>query len=329
MACTYCETELPTGALFCGECGRAVTVSPTISIGLASAPPPSIEHRQAVSSGQSSPRPTVLHPVPPLVIPRSDGAATVVCEQCGFPMSEDDIFCGECGFVSRAASEDFGRSRDTAIIQLSSPRLPAGRPQPAPLVDRLPDFPAAEKSDASSVIEVPPASPGVLSVLPPIQPPILPSVQPLDLVPPPEPKSAGSTLESSSLTAPPFDDSADLEATRISRLGRAGERFVLQFSTGESFTVYGSGLIGRNPRSEPGEYFDQLVRVLDPSRSVSKVHLQFGQEGGRFWIMDRFSGNGTIVREPETEPVRCQPEKRFRVGRGTRVDIGEQFFIVS
>ena len=24
MTCTYCGTELPTGALFCGECGRAV-----------------------------------------------------------------------------------------------------------------------------------------------------------------------------------------------------------------------------------------------------------------------------------------------------------------
>jgi len=321
MTCTYCETELPPGAIFCGECGRAVTGSPTISIGLAPAPSPSIEHRQKVGSAQSPLRPTVPHPVPPLVIPRSDGAATVVCEQCGFPMSEDDIFCGECGFVSRAASEDFGRSRDTAIIQLSPPRVPTGRPQSAPLVDRLPDFPAAEQSEASSVIEVPPVSPGA----PPVQPP----VQPADLVLPPAPSSAGSTLQSSTNTALPFDDSVDLEATRISRPGRAGERFVLQFSTGESFTVYGSGLIGRNPRSEPGENFDQLVRLLDPSRSVSKVHLQFGQESGRFWIMDRFSGNGTIVREPESEPVRCQPEKRFRIGRGTRVDIGEQFFIVS
>ena len=104
---------------------------------------------------------------------------------------------------------------------------------------------------------------------------------------------------------------------------------MLQFSTGESFTVFGSGLIGRNPRSEPGEHFDQLVRVLDPSRSVSKVHLEFGQDAGRFWIMDRFSGNGTTVREPESEAVRCLPEKRFRIARGTRVDIGEQFFIVS
>jgi hypothetical protein len=128
----------------------------------------------------------------------------------------------------------------------------------------------------------------------------------------------------------PFDDSQDLEATRIVRSGqRRGERFVLQFSTGESFTVYGTGLIGRNPQPEPGEYFDQLVRVLDPSRSVSKVHLEFGQEAGSFWVKDRYSGNGTIIREPEAMPIHCRPEKRFRIARGTRVEIGEQFFIVS
>ena len=309
MTCTYCGTVLPPSALFCGECGRAVTGAPVISLGLASAPPPSIEQRQTIGYEHSPLRPTAEYPVPPLVLPRSDGAATVVCEQCGSPMSEDDIFCGECGFVSRAASEDFGRSRDTAIIELGPPRVPAARPLPAPLVDRLPDFPPAEQLDAHGVIEVP--------------------VQPSEPVSPPVPPRTGLPSQPPAGADLPFDDSADLEATRISRAGRAGERFVLQFSTGESFTVYGSGLIGRNPRSEPGEYFDQLVRVLDPSRSVSKVHLQFGQEAGRFWIMDRFSGNGTIVREPESEPVRCQPEKRFRLARGTRVDIGEQFFIVS
>ena len=317
MTCTYCGTVLPPGALFCGECGRAATGVPVISVGLASAPPPSIEQRQTLGYEQTPLRPTAEHPVPPLVTPRSDGAATVVCEQCGSPMSEDDIFCGECGFVSRAASEDFGRSRDTAIIELAPPRVPAARPSPTPLVDRLPDFPPAEQLDAPGVIEAPLVSPSA--------PPVLPS----ERVPPPVPPRTGLPSQPRASTDLPFDDSADLEATRISRAGHAGERFVLQFSTGESFTVYGSGLIGRNPRSEPGEYFDQLVRVLDPSRSVSKVHLQFGQEAGRFWIMDRFSGNGTIVREPESEPVRCQPEKRFRLARGTRVDIGEQFFIVS
>jgi hypothetical protein len=304
MTCTFCGTELPLGALFCGECGRAVVGVPSVPIDLATAPPPLIEHRQTAEYLQSPVWPPVQYPVPPLVVPRSDGAATVVCEQCGSPMSEDDIFCGECGFVSRAASEDFGRSRDTAIIELAAPRVPEVRREPAPVVDRLPDFEAPVQRGASVIVE------------PTAGPPIQPA-----LVLPPEPSAAGKGV--------PFDDSADLEATRISPGGRAGERFVLQFSTGESFTVYGSGLIGRNPRSEPGEHFDQLVRVLDPSRSVSKVHLEFGQDSGRFWVMDRFSGNGTIVREPESAGVRCQPEKRFRIARGTRVDIGEQFFIVS
>lgn len=124
------------------------------------------------------------------------------------------------------------------------------------------------------------------------------------------------------------EDAADLEATRIVARS-SGERFVLQFSTGESVTVYGTGLIGRNPRPEPGEFFDQLVRVLDGGRSVSKTHLEFGQEGGVFWVKDRFSGNGTVVREPETEPRRCEADRRYRVIRGSRVEVGEQFFVVS
>ncbi|MES2093973.1 MAG: zinc ribbon domain-containing protein [Actinomycetota bacterium] len=304
MTCSFCGTELPPGALFCGECGRPVAGATPISVDLATAPPPLIEQRQTVEHLRYPVWPSAEHPVPPLVLPRSDGAATVVCEQCGSPMSEEDIFCGECGFVSRAASEDFGRSRDTAIIELSAQRMAEPRREPPPVIDRLPDFEVPSEQGTSPVVQAP--------VGPPIQP---------ELVLPFEPAALGRER--------PFDDSVDLEATRISPGRRAGERFVLQFSTGESFTVYGSGLIGRNPRSEPGEYFDQLVRVLDPSRSVSKVHLEFGQDSGRFWVMDRFSGNGTIVREPESAAVRCQPEKRYRIARGTRVDIGEQFFIVS
>lgn len=115
----------------------------------------------------------------------------------------------------------------------------------------------------------------------------------------------------------------------VSSAQPAARQFVLQFSTGERVTVSGTGLIGRNPSPEPGERFDQLVRVLDPSRSVSKLHLEFGQESGQFWIMDRFSANGTVLHEPDAEPVSCPPNKRFRVSRGGRVHIADQFFNVS
>lgn len=290
MICAYCDTDLPSGALFCGECGRATAGTPVISVGLSAAPPPSIEHRQGVGF----PPFAEWSALPALVIPRSDGAVPVACEQCGASNPEEDIFCGGCGFVSRAASEEFSRSRETAVIE-AAVRQSKSAPTPAPM-----PAPASIPASTPSPVEIR-------------------AEQPLVAAPVPYAPRAEA----------PFDDAADLEATRISHPGRGSGRFVLQFSTGESFTVYGNGLIGRNPRSEPGEHFDQLVRVLDPSRSVSKVHLEFGQDTGHFWILDRFSGNGTIVREPDSDPVRCPPDKRFRITRGTRVDIGDQFFIVS
>src|SRR5690606_20175916 len=88
--------------------------------------------------------------------------------------------------------------------------------------------------------------------------------------------------------------------------------FILQFSTGESAQVSGSGLIGRSPRPEPGEFFDVLVRVSDASRSVSKTHLEFGQEGGEFWVRDRYSGNGTVLRGPEAPVVHVVAGRRYR-----------------
>jgi len=109
----------------------------------------------------------------------------------------------------------------------------------------------------------------------------------------------------------------------------APERFVLQFSTGESVTVSGTGLIGRNPAPEPGEYFDLLVPIFDAGRSVSKTHLEFGQEDGRLWVGDRYSTNGTTIRRPGAEPRSCRPGTRYFVERGTRVELGDEFFVVG
>ncbi|MEO7348566.1 MAG: FHA domain-containing protein, partial [Terrimesophilobacter sp.] len=147
--------------------------------------------------------------------------------------------------------------------------------------------------------------------------------------PEPEPEREPEPEPDASYGAESVDLADDMESTRIVSHPMGSERFVLQFSTGESFTVYGSGLVGRSPSPEPGEYFDQLIRIVDASRSVSKTHLEFGQESGSFWVKDRFSGNGTIIREPDAHPLRCRPDRRYRLVRGSRVDLGEQFFIVS
>lgn len=105
--------------------------------------------------------------------------------------------------------------------------------------------------------------------------------------------------------------------------------FTLQFSTGESVRVSGTGLIGRNPRPEPGELFDALVTIADPGRSVSKTHLEFGCSEGEFWVLDRFSGNGTVLQAPDAPARRCEPGLRIRVPRGSRVLIGEQSLLLS
>lgn len=230
------------------------------------------------------------------VVPVAEQSA-LRCEECGEPLSPDEIFCGGCGAVSQVAARHFSQSRDTvALARIEAESLEKSLEEKA---EYLPDF-VAEKADDD----------------------LREGRMPVAVTPSPlqQPRQRP--------TLAPFHESDDMEATRISR-PRLGERFVLQFSTGESSTVHGNGLIGRNPVSEPGEYFDQVVRVIDPSRSVSKTHLEFGQEAGSFWVMDRYSGNGTVVREPETDAIRCTPQRRYRIARGTRVDIGEQFFVVS
>ncbi len=381
VTCAYCGTVLPEGAFFCAECGRAVDRSaPTrrdelsVTPPAAEPPPPSpIEPppfvtgpppttgpplaavAEPVLPERSVPRPPIpeyAEPEPPVAeppvsdVPSSDDPPR--CEQCGAEMSPDDIFCGECGHVSRAVSQSFSQPRDTVVVErLTAERLPWERPER----DARPDEPIVWATTPPPPPVVPPQEPPM--VAPPVQagpPPLVsppqmpPSVPPVGLgvtgeplagrTGPAAPIPAASVPAASVPTASvpaasvPFDGE-DLEKTRI--VGRAanGNRFVLQFSTGESVTVFGTGLIGRNPRQEPGEFFDQLVRVLDPGRSVSKTHLEFGQESGAFWIKDRFSGNGTVLREPDAPPVRCQPERRYLVPRGSRVEIGEQFFVVS
>lgn len=124
-------------------------------------------------------------------------------------------------------------------------------------------------------------------------------------------------------------DDDDVEATRIVSKAPTSAPFVLHFSTGERFGVDGSGLVGRLPRAQPGERFDDLLTVHDPGKSVSKTHLELGRDGDDLWVSDRFSGNGTVVRHIDGSIRRCEPGRRYRVERGARVDIGEQFFLVQ
>jgi hypothetical protein len=263
--------------------------------------------------------------------------ATVVHPDSGMPVAGSDA--SSVGEFAPVVTD----ARDTAIIEpIVRDRLPELETELPPAAPDLPDEPEIAEPEAepaeAELAEAELAEP---------EPAVIEQDLPPDVVAEEAAQeSAFAVVPAPSAPAPTlpvrpdpfpwgdrgsaiFSDSDELEQTLIVPRRETGERFVLQFSTGESVTVFGSGLLGRNPTPQPTEYFDQLVSITDPGKSVSKTHLEFGQEAGSFWVSDRFSGNGSAVREPEAAPRRLVAGKRYRIVRGTRVDIGEQFFVVS
>jgi len=215
----------------------------------------------------------------------------MTCANCGAALLPGSMFCGECGWS----------------VAPRRPVAPASLPPITPVPPQLPLAPVPP------VTEVPPAPPAP-SAAPPVPPA---SVPPAGTVPAPLPKVPSPVPTFVAPDPVPVPTPVPTE------------KYVLQFSTGESVIVTGSGIIGRNPYTEPGEYVDHLVTVVDYDKSVSKSHLEFGQDEAGFWVSDRYSANGTTVREPDRDARRCEAGTRVHIVRGSRVDMGEQFFVVS
>jgi len=253
---------------------------------------------------------------------------SVTCAYCGTELPAEALFCGECGRA--ASSKPAPAPREPSPrghVDLSREHCGQCGAELAPsdifcgecgFVRRGINSPASQPSDTVRLDPIPWELPRSTERDDHLAPEPLPSRPPPPAALPVTPPAAVVHAQLDS----------DFDETRIVDRAR-GERFVLQFSTGESVSVTGAGLLGRNPSAEPGEFFDTLVAISDPGKSVSKTHLEFGQDAGVFWISDRFSANGTLVREPERDSRRCEPGKRYRLARGSRVDIAEQFFIVS
>src|SRR5690606_21234324 len=92
-----------------------------------------------------------------------------VCEQCGSRMAANDIFCGECGFVSRSVTSAFstaaytGETRSLSLEDLLPPaehesyeesdEHPAVEPEPVPepVPEPLPE-PEPEPEPAPEVV---------------------------------------------------------------------------------------------------------------------------------------------------------------------------------
>jgi len=216
------------------------------------------------------------------------------CRICGAPLPVGAMFCGECGSSTRATP--------------SSRKRPDARPSDTTIIQPL--------APAPSVISVP------VDVSPPQHP------VPGD-VPRNENTPDVTAMDSESAGAHGAQAPAPAAVPSAPSPTTAEVRFVLQFSTGETVSVSGSGLVGRRPLPQPAEHFDHLIQIADVGMSVSKSHLEFGQHDGELWISDRFSGNGTVIRRPGEAALRCEPGRRYLVPRGSRVEVADQFFVVS
>ena len=134
--------------------------------------------------------------------------------------------------------------------------------------------------------------------------------------------SSGDADESAQL-----DDDEDVDATRIVTKTPHAPRSCCTAAPASNWGVHGTGLLGRLPRPQPGERFDDLLTVDDPGKSV-KIDLQLGVTTTTC-VFGSPSRNGSVIRHIDGSIRRCEPGRRYRVERGARVDIGEQFFLVQ
>ncbi|WP_413601782.1 hypothetical protein [Curtobacterium sp. Curtsp57] len=298
----------------------------------------------------------------PLVQP---GLQPTTCHVCGHRLEPDDIFCGECGAVRPAVTAaftgpvmplpmdrpDWAANDDGSPVEAPDDEIPVDAPtddaertdDPEPTdevgptddVEPTDDAKPTDQVEATDDVEVSrqdvpareDASVPTAAPLPPV-----PTVAPLPPIPgvePARPLSDADAVPSSSDADESAQLDEDVDETRIVTKTPTRAPFVLHFSTGERIGVHGTGLLGRLPRPEPGERFDDLLTIHDPGKSVSKTHLELGRDDADLWVSDRFSGNGSVIRHIDGSIRRCEPGRRYRVERGARVDIGEQFFLVQ
>lgn len=302
--CHVCGHQLEPDDIFCNECGAV---------------------RPAVTAAFTG-------PVVPLPIARPDWAASSTADEVDAGSDEaevdaasdevepdsEDTAADETGAEPSPADEQGHRAPDVDLTDESrtSTDTPLSAGSSIPPMPVTPSVPSSAPHADSAESAVPTAAP--LPPIPGMTGPVLPASDEVTV------PSSGDADEPAQL-----DDDEDVDATRIVTKTPTRAPFVLHCSTGEQLGVHGTGLLGRLPRPQPGERFDDLLTVHDPGKSVSKTHLELGRDGDDLWVSDRFSGNGSVIRHIDGSIRRCEPGRRYRVERGARVDIGEQFFLVQ
>ncbi len=236
-----------------------------------------------------------------------------------------------------------------ASAPLPSPspaQVPAAAPAPVAAAQQVPAAaPAASPSAAPGVAHDPwsfPATPrteqgGLITGVPGLSVPPAAS-------PSPAPSPAAVEDDDRELDESAHDDRAlddhpeeveDVEATRFSVSSRRGTGETaarrpatsIDLPSGQRVQVAERTLVGRNPQPDPDRPA-ALLRLEDPTRSVSKTHLELVPTADGLVLTDLGSTNGTAAIAPDGEVRELTPGTPVTVTTGWAVQAGDLRFTV-
>lgn len=97
----------------------------------------------------------------------------------------------------------------------------------------------------------------------------------------------------------------------------------IRFTTGDVAIVAERAILGREPEAAyaPDEAAIQRISVADPSKTMSRIHAELAWNGGKLWIIDRDSGNGTTL-YPLSGTVELRPGEPVEVAEGDTIQFG-------
>ncbi|MFE5308849.1 RDD family protein [Isoptericola sp. NPDC056605] len=148
-----------------------------------------------------------------------------------------------------------------------------------------------------------------------------------------QPQQQPQTQQPASDVTPEVSEHTSFDTRMQSRAQRQELRpapvvgVVLELESGDRHTVDGPARVGRNPEASAGETVT-LVRIDDPTRSVSKNHADLDVDSAGLWINDRGSTNGTVISVAGLPPRVAEPGARVRVPMGATIHVGDRRIVV-
>lgn len=153
------------------------------------------------------------------------------------------------------------------------------------------------------------------------------------------PLSPPQTLVSERVGGPALSAAPNESPTRISATHATaaaippqdpvGAVWLLSFDTGEQHLLHGTALIGRQPVAQQNHRGAELIRISDPSLTMSATHLAVVANEVGVWVEDLGSTNGSEVLAPNGRTQALAVRVRTPVSGGSRVRLGDRWMTVG